>query len=102
MQYRFTLAQVAIFSLLLLVVTLFIGSAGFHYWAKLDWATAFHNAVLHATGLGPSVELESSRDKVFSALYALVSVTIFVGIVVFFVSQVFSRVLYDQTSTYTS
>lgn len=102
MQYRFSLTQVGIFLILLLTITLVIGTLGFHYLAKLDWATAFQTAALHATGLGPPTELKTSTDKIFSAFYALFSVTIFVGIVVFFVSEVFSRVLYIQTSTKTS
>jgi hypothetical protein len=59
-------------SLLLVAVTLAIGTAGYMLLAHLDLVDAFHQASLLMSGMGPLDERDwSAAAKVFDSVYAL-------------------------------
>ncbi len=61
------------FSLIILLVSLGVGTIGYHLLGKLSWIDAFLNASMILTGMGPVDHLETQGGKLFAALYALFS-----------------------------
>ena len=60
--------------LLLIVVSLAIGMAGYlYFFPNLDWADAFVNAAMILSGMGPLAVPETTGAKIFSGCYALYS-----------------------------
>lgn len=60
-------------SLGILLVSIVIGTLGYHYFGQLGWITSFYNASLILSGMGPVDELYSRAAKIFASLYALYS-----------------------------
>jgi hypothetical protein len=61
-----------------LFVTLVVGIIGFLNFAKMDFPTAFHEAALLLSGMGPQEKLSSETALYFSGIYAM-----FCGLVLF-------------------
>jgi len=59
---------------------LLLGTLGYHVLESLDWDDAFLNASMILGGMGPVDRMDSSAGKLFSALYALFSGLVFVGL----------------------
>jgi hypothetical protein len=57
----------------IVVVSLLIGMAGYHFLGGLDWTDSFLNASMILSGMGPVDQLEAGPAKVFSGLYAIYS-----------------------------
>ncbi|HEY7184959.1 MAG TPA: hypothetical protein VH436_00355 [Vicinamibacterales bacterium] len=57
-----------------------IGTVGYKEWGHLPWLDAFLNASMILGGMGPVDRMDSSAGKLFSALYALFSGLVFVGL----------------------
>ena len=55
----------------IVVVSLAIGVAGYHWIAELPWVDALLNAAMILTGMGPVNPLESFAAKLFASAYAL-------------------------------
>lgn len=64
----------------LLIFLLIIGTIGFWYFASLKWVDAFQTAVFFITGLGSNMNMPTTAAKIWSALFALIATTIFIGI----------------------
>lgn len=62
-----------LFSILLIVFSLSIGTIGYHYYANISWIDAFYNASLILTGMGPVNEMPNDGAKLFASFYALFS-----------------------------
>jgi len=56
------------------------GTLGYHIAGRLDWIDAFLNAAMILSGMGPVDRMETAGGKLFSALYALFSGLVFIGI----------------------
>ena len=67
-------------ALLMIAVCLFIGIAGYHWLAGLEWIDSLLEASMILGGMGPVKELHSSSAKVFASMYALFSGLVFIGI----------------------
>jgi hypothetical protein len=65
---------------LIVAVAVGIGTLGYAEWGHLSWLDAFLNASMILGGMGPVDRMESSAGKLFSALYALFSGLLFVGL----------------------
>jgi hypothetical protein len=57
-----------------------IGTLGYATWGGLSWLDAFLNASMILGGMGPVDRMNSDGAKLFSALYALFSGLVFVGL----------------------
>ncbi len=56
----------------LMLVTLCVGTFGYHLVAQLAWVDAFHQASLLMSGMGPLDERDwTTAAKIFDSLYAL-------------------------------
>ncbi len=71
------------FSSLILLFSIGIGLAGYHFFGALPWIDAFLNASMILTGMGPVDRMETTAGKLFSSFYALfsgISFLMFVGV----------------------
>jgi len=80
-------AGIVIFSLLL-------GGAGYHYFGGLSWVDALLNASMILTGMGPVDPLKSTAAKLFAALYALYSGIAFLTIMAILLAPPLHRFLH--------
>jgi hypothetical protein len=56
------------------------GTLGYHTAGGLDWVDAFLNASMILSGMGPVNPMPTTTGKLFSALYALFSGLLFIGL----------------------
>jgi hypothetical protein len=61
------------FAMIILLISIGIGTVGYHALGTLKWIDAFLNASMILTGMGPVDRMETDGGKMFSALYALFS-----------------------------
>jgi hypothetical protein len=83
-----------LFSLLILLGSIGIGTAGYHRWGGLSWLDAFLNAAMILTGMGPVDRMETAGGKLFSAFYALFSGISFLTFAGVLFSPVYHRFLH--------
>lgn len=84
----------ALFAFILVGFSVFIGTVGYHYFAKISWLDSFHMACMILTGMGPVVEMNTPAAKIFSSLYALYSGVAFLSITAVFFAPVIHRLLH--------
>jgi hypothetical protein len=65
---------------LILAFSVGAGTLGYHSFGHLAWLDAFLNASMILGGMGPVDRMETPSAKLFSALYALFSGLVFIGI----------------------
>ncbi|MCL4492297.1 MAG: hypothetical protein M1510_10435 [Nitrospirae bacterium] len=82
------------FSLIILGFSIGIGMIGYHYFGRLCWVDAFLNASMILTGMGPVDHMDSSRGKIFAALYALFSGIAFLTFAAVLFSPIYHRFLH--------
>jgi hypothetical protein len=79
----------------LIVISLAIGMAGYHWLCGLDsWADCLLNASMILGGMGPVDTLHSDAGKVFASLYALYSGIMLLASVGVMLSPVLHRILH--------
>ncbi|HKE82166.1 MAG TPA: hypothetical protein VKB50_00360 [Vicinamibacterales bacterium] len=64
----------------IVVIAVTIGTVGYAWLGGLPWLDAFLNASMILGGMGPVDRMETAPAKLFSALYALFSGLVFVGL----------------------
>jgi hypothetical protein len=62
----------------LMLITLLIGVAGYHYWGEMTWINSIHNAAMILAGMGLIDPIHSDSGKIFSSAYAIFSGIIFI------------------------
>lgn len=63
----------------LLVASLAIGMAGYHWLAPMGWIDAFVNAAMLLGGMGPISPLGNDAVKLFAGLYSLYCGVVFIA-----------------------
>ena len=81
-------------SLLIALLSLLAGMAGYMYFEHLAWRDAFLNAAMLLGGMGPVAEMKSDAAKLFSSAYALFCGLVFIGIVAVTLAPVLHRILH--------
>lgn len=81
-------------AILLILVALFIGVAGYHWTAGLTWVDALLNASMILGGMGPVDTLVTTSAKVFASAYALFSGLVFIAVMGFVFSPIAHRMLH--------
>ena len=81
-------------SLLLIVVSLMIGMAGYHHFCAMNWTDSLYNASMILTGMGPAVELPTDAAKIFASVYAIFSGVIFLSTVAVFFAPFAHRLMH--------
>lgn len=83
-----------LFSSLLIVFSLAIGTIGYHYYGNISWIDGFYNASLILTGMGPVNEMHTTTAKLFASFYALFSGIAFLSIVAVIFAPIAHRLLH--------
>ena len=81
-------------AVLLIAFVLFVGIAGYHWLAGLDWVDSLLEASMILGGMGPINQLPTSAAKVFASMYALFSGLLFIGIMGIVLAPVVHRMLH--------
>ena len=88
------LAAYALFAVLLVLVSLGIGTFGYYYFASMKLLDSFYMASMILTGMGPVADMKTDAAKIFSSLYALYSGIAFLSISAVFFAPVIHRFLH--------
>jgi hypothetical protein len=93
-QFLIRLARYGLFALLLIVLSVLIGTVGYHLLAQLEWIDSFQMACMILTGMGPVVPMPTNGAKLFSSFYALYSGIAFLSITAVFFAPIIHRLLH--------
>ncbi len=93
--YRRRLIRSGSVAMLVIVVSLAIGMAGYHWIARIpSWTDCLYNASMILGGMGPVSELNTDSAKIFASLYALYSGVVLLASVGLLLSPALHRVLH--------
>ena len=92
--FIFRLGRYALFSLMLIIFSVSIGTIGYYYFGQLEWLDSFHMSCMILTGMGPVVEMETGGAKIFSSFFALYSGVAFLSITAVFFAPIVHRLLH--------
>ena len=81
-------------AILLILFSLFIGIAGYHWIAGFSWIDSLLNASMILGGMGPVNLLTNAGSKVFASLYALFSGLVFIAVMGIVFSPIIHRILH--------
>ena len=81
-------------AILLILFALFIGIAGYHWIAGLNWVDSLLNASMILGGMGPVNLLTTIGAKIFASLYALFSGLVFIAVMGVVFSPLLHRMLH--------
>jgi len=88
------LAQHGGYAAALVVASLALGMAGYHWVAGLSWVDAFQNAAMLLGGMGPVGAVSSSAGKIFAGVFALYAGLVFLAVTALALAPVFHHVLH--------
>ena len=88
------LGRYGIFALLLIFISVVIGTFGYHHFGQLGWIDSFHMTCMILTGMGPVAEMTSNKAKIFSSFYALYSGVAFLSVTAVFFAPIIHRLLH--------
>jgi hypothetical protein len=88
------LGRYGIFALVLICISLIIGTVGYNSIGQLNWIDSFHMACMILTGMGPVVNMTSNDAKLFSSFYALYSGVAFLSITAVIFAPIIHRLLH--------
>src|SRR5688572_26782416 len=92
--FRIRLGRYGIFALLLIFISVIIGTFGYHHVGQLNWIDSFHMACMILTGMGPVADMKSDTAKLFSSFYALYSGVAFLSITAVIFAPIIHRLLH--------
>ncbi len=81
--------------LLVLFVSVIIGTLGYHIYFNLGWVDSFYNACMILTGMGPVDKAINDSGKIFASFYAIYSGVAFLTSVAIILSPVLHRFLHQ-------
>lgn len=82
------------YALVLILLSVGIGTAGYRYFGNLSWVDSFYNACMILTGMGPVNAMENNAAKLFASFYALFSGIAFLSIIAVFLAPIAHRFLH--------
>ncbi|MEN6343352.1 MAG: hypothetical protein ABFC89_12440 [Methanospirillum sp.] len=88
------LAKFALFSLILILISLGIGIGGYMALEGMEPVDAFLNAAMLMGGMGPVTTLSTQGGKIFAGLYAMYCGFVLLISVALFVTPIFHRLLH--------
>lgn len=92
--FLFRLARYGMFAIILIVLSVGIGTLGYHHFGNLNWIDSFQMACMILTGMGPVSEMKTNSSKLFSSFYALYSGIAFLSITAVFFAPIIHRLLH--------
>ena len=81
-------------TLIIVAVSLAIGSAGYAYFGELAWVDAILNAAMILTGMGPVDRMTTTAGKLFATFYALYSGIAFLSMMAIMIAPILHRFLH--------
>jgi hypothetical protein len=93
-EFLHRMARHGALALLLTLISLAIGMAGYEYYEDLPWRDAFLNCAMLMGGMGPVDPPQTPGGKVFAGLYALYAGMIYLAIAGVLLVPVVHRVLH--------
>lgn len=88
------LAAALLVACCVVALVLFIGIAGYHWLAGLDWVDALLEASMILGGMGPINPPKTTGAKIFASGYALFSGLVFIGVMGIVLTPVVHRMLH--------
>lgn len=64
-----------------ILISLFIGMWGYHYFEDMPWLDAYLNAAMILSGMGPVLALHTTAGKIFAGTYAIFSGVVFLVVI---------------------
>jgi sterol desaturase/sphingolipid hydroxylase (fatty acid hydroxylase superfamily) len=80
--------------LIIVVLALVIGMAGYAWFGAMGWTQAFANAAMILSGMGPLDKLETPGGQIFEGIYALVCGLLFFAIAGLILAPLLHRMLH--------
>ena len=87
------LGNSVVISMAIVVLSLGVGSAGYHYYGRLPWVDALLNASMILTGMGPVDPMTTTAGKWFASVYALYSGIAFLRLMAVMLAPFLHRLL---------
>jgi hypothetical protein len=81
-------------AVLLILASLCVGIAGYHWIAGFSWVDSLLNASMILGGMGPVNPLLNTNAKLFASLYALFSGLVFIAVMGIIFSPIVHRMLH--------
>jgi hypothetical protein len=81
-------------TLVIVAISLGVGTAGYSYFGELVWDDALLNAAMILTGMGPVNPMRTTMGKLFSTFYALYSGLAFLSMVAIILAPVLHRFMH--------
>ena len=78
----------------IVVLSLAIGSCGYHYYGPMSWIDALLNSAMILTGMGPVDDMQTVGGKLFATFYALYSGIAFLTLVAVRLAPVLHRIMH--------
>lgn len=78
----------------IILISLALGMAGYHFLEHLSWLDAFLNASMILSGMGPVAPLNTAPGKLFAGCYALFSGLAFLSAVGVVLAPIFHRFIH--------
>ncbi len=82
------------FAIILIMICLVMGMAGYVSFAHLDWVAAFQNASMILSGMGEIDPMPDDQSRIFSGVYALFSGVVFISTVAVMLAPAAHRLLH--------
>ena len=95
-KFLLRVARYALFSMVLLGISLGVGVVGYHFTNDLGWLDSFLNASMILTGMGPVDPMKNDAAKWFASFYSIFSGVVFLSTVAVFLSPIVHRVLHKM------
>ena len=89
--FLFKLARNVIFGWIFILIALYAGMIGYHWFENMSWTDAFLNASMILSGMGPVSTLTTDGGKIFAGCYALFSGLAFIAIIALVFAPVVHR-----------
>ena len=75
----------------IIFIFLGIGILGYRYFENMHWISAYENAAMILSGMGPVDTLCTKNGKIFAGTYALLSGIIFLVVIAIILAPLFHR-----------
>lgn len=81
-------------AILIIIIALSIGIAGYHHFEKMNWLNAFLNASMVLSDMGLATPLTTPAGKLFASFYALFSGLMFATIMAVIFAPIIHRFIH--------
>lgn len=88
------LAASALVALAIILFSLFVGMAGYHWFEALSWMDAYLNAAMLLGGMGPVETPHTSAGKFFAGTYAIYCGLVVISVTGILLAPVIHRIIH--------